>query len=118
MGSQFTNWTRNNRKCRKKLNFSAVYGADVDLAKKLLLEAALADPDVSRNPAPAVTVNDLSESAVVLTLAVTIRDTDLEVPTKSRLREEAYRLFNENGIKFYTRNVELSLDTRTVRVGG
>jgi small-conductance mechanosensitive channel len=115
MGSQFTNWTRNNRRCRKKLNFSAVYGTDVNLAKSLLLQAALGDQDVVKTPPPAVTVNDLSETAVVLTLAVTIRDTDLEVTTKSRLREEAYRLFNENGIAFYTRNIELNLDGKAIK---
>jgi small-conductance mechanosensitive channel len=116
MGSQVTNWTRNNRQCRKKLNFGVVYGTDVNLAKDLLLQAAKADPDVAKAPPPAVTVNDLSETSVVFALTVTIRDTDLELTAKSRLREEAYRLFNQNGITFYTRNLEVNLDDKSVKV--
>jgi small-conductance mechanosensitive channel len=116
MGSQFTNWTRNNRLCRKQLNFSVVYGSDVSLAKDLLLKVAAADPDIAKTPPPAVTVNELSETAVVLTLAATIRDTDLEVVAKSRIREEAYRLFNDSGIAFYTRNIEVSLDGKSLKV--
>jgi small-conductance mechanosensitive channel len=110
MGAQFTNWTRNNRQCRKALNFNAVYGTDVEMVKRLMAGAAEADPDVSKFPAPGVTVKDLSEEAVVFTLAVTIRDIDLEVAVKSRLREAVYRLFNENGVRFYVRN-ELSLNS-------
>jgi small-conductance mechanosensitive channel len=116
MGSQFTNWTRNNRLCRKKLNFSVVYGSDVPLAKDLLLQVANADPDLLQNPPPAVTVGDLSETAVVISLSATIRDTDLEAVVKSRIREEAYRLFNENSIAFYTRNIEVNLADKTLKV--
>jgi acyl-[acyl-carrier-protein]-phospholipid O-acyltransferase/long-chain-fatty-acid--[acyl-carrier-protein] ligase len=57
-------------------------------------------------------VDALSEEAVVVTLAVTIKDVDLEIPTKSRLREKAYRLFNEQGVRFYVRN-ELMLSGQT-----
>jgi small-conductance mechanosensitive channel len=116
MGSQFTNWTRNNRQCRKKLQFSVVYGTDVELAMSLLLKVAGADPDVARVPPPAATISSLSETAVVLTLAITIRDTDLEISTKSRVMKEAYRLFNENSIVFYTRDVKMSLDGKTLHV--
>lgn len=113
VNGRFINWTRNNRLVRRKIDFRTVYGTDIDKARGIMLGAALKTEHVAKvDPyLPAVTVVDLSENAVILTLAVTILDIDQNAATQSELREAIYQGFNENGIGFY---VGSSLDVSLV----
>jgi small-conductance mechanosensitive channel len=113
VNGRFINWTRNNRLVSRKLNFQVVYGTDVDKAREIMLAVAMATPHVAKRPPflPIVTVVDLSENAVVLTLSVTILDIDQNAPVQSDLREGVYKRFNEEGIGFY---VGSSLDVNLV----
>jgi small-conductance mechanosensitive channel len=103
VNGRFINWTRNNRLVRRKIDFRAVYGTDIDKARAIMLGAAMnAQYAAKVDPfLPAVSVTDLSENAVILTLAVTILDIDQNASTQSELREAIYKGFNENGIGFY-----------------
>lgn len=103
VNGRFINWTRNNRLVRRKIDFRTVYGTDIAKARKIMLDAAMRTDYVAKvDPyLPTVTVVDLSESAVVLTLSVTILDIDQNAPTQSELREAIYVGFYENGIGFY-----------------
>jgi small-conductance mechanosensitive channel len=111
INGQFINWTRNGKETRRKISFRTVYGTDIDKARRIMLEVAANNPLIKKTPAPSVAVNDLSENAVILHLAVTIVDIDVSVTAQSELREQIYKLFNENGIGFY---VGSSLDVNVV----
>ncbi|MDR1546348.1 MAG: mechanosensitive ion channel [Deltaproteobacteria bacterium] len=115
MSGQFVNWTRNNRLSRRKIEFRAVYGTDVELVFALLRQAAEAEELAVKNPPPAVAVIDLSETSVVFGLWVTI-GVDTATAAMSNIREAVYALFSQNGVKFYTRNVELDVSQATVAV--
>ncbi|MDR1677832.1 MAG: mechanosensitive ion channel [Deltaproteobacteria bacterium] len=113
VNGRFINWTRNNRLVNRKLSFSTVYGTDLDKARELMLDVAMHTEYVAKvSPyLPSVTVVDLSENAVVLTLGVTILDIDQNASVQSGLREMVYKRFYENNINFY---IGSSLDVNLV----
>ncbi|MDR1052238.1 MAG: mechanosensitive ion channel [Deltaproteobacteria bacterium] len=111
---QFSNWTRNGPAINRKLTFRTVYGTDIDQARSVMLEAVSGIPHVAVDPATAVAVTDLSENCVILTLSVAIDDIDFGTSSQSKLREEIYRKFNENGIGFYVgSSLDVSLTEQT-----
>ncbi|MDR2302861.1 MAG: mechanosensitive ion channel [Deltaproteobacteria bacterium] len=103
VNGRFINWTRNNRLVRRKIDFRTVYGTDIDKAREIMIQAAMKAKYAAKvDPfLPSVSVTDLSENAVILTLAVTILDIDQNASTQSEIREGIYKGFNENGIGFY-----------------
>jgi small-conductance mechanosensitive channel len=113
VNGRFINWTRNNRLVKRKLDFRTVYGTDIDKARQIMLEVAMNTEHVAKvDPyLPTVSVVDLSENAVILTLAVTILDIDQNASVQSNLREAIYKRFNAEGISFY---IGSSLDVNLV----
>ncbi|MDR1658099.1 MAG: mechanosensitive ion channel [Deltaproteobacteria bacterium] len=116
MGGQVTNWTRNNRLCRQKVNFNLVYGSDVDEVIRLMLKVAEDNPDVRKVPLPtSVAISDLTDTAMIFTLTATV-SVDMAAGIAAQLRQDIYKIFYENGIKFYTRTLEVSLPDQTLKV--
>ncbi|MFI1770780.1 mechanosensitive ion channel family protein [Thalassobellus citreus] len=92
------NWTQNGTTTRESVDVGVAYGSDVQLVKKLLLEAATNQKDVLKNPEPTVLFTDFGDSALNFKLAFTINDSfNVRFP-KSEIRFEIDRLFRENNI--------------------
>jgi small-conductance mechanosensitive channel len=92
------NWTQNGTTTREIVEVGVAYGSDVQLVKKLLLQAAKVQPDVLDTPEPTVLFSDFGESALNFRVAFTVNDSfNVRVP-QSDIRFEIDRLFRENNI--------------------
>ncbi|MFK7834226.1 MAG: mechanosensitive ion channel family protein [Winogradskyella sp.] len=92
------NWTQNGSKTRESVSVGVAYGSDVQLVKKLLLQAARTNEDVVSSPEPNVLFTDFGESSLDFKLIFTIDDSFKAQFPKSDIRFEIDRLFRENNI--------------------
>ncbi len=92
------NWTQNGTKTRESVSVGVAYGSDVQLVKKLLLQAASTHPDVISEPEPSVVFTDFGDSSLNFKIIFTINDSFKAQFPKSDIRFEIDRLFRENNI--------------------
>lgn len=92
------NWTQNGTVTRESIFVGVAYGSDVQLVKKLLLEAANSHESILEYPEPLVLFNDFGDSALEFKLIFTLNDSFMESIPKSDLRFEIDRLFREHDI--------------------
>lgn len=92
------NWTQNGTTTRENVEVGVAYGSDVQLVKKLLLEATKGHDDVLDYPEPTVLFTDFGESSLNFMIAFTINDSFNARFPKSAIRFEIDRLFRENNI--------------------
>ena len=92
------NWTQNGTLTRESVNVGVAYGSDVELVKKLLLQAATSHPEVIGVPEPVVVFTDFGDSALNFRLIFTLNDSFKATFPKSDIRFAIDRLFRENNI--------------------
>ncbi|TNJ42876.1 mechanosensitive ion channel [Tamlana fucoidanivorans] len=92
------NWTQNGTLTRESVSVGVAYGSDVQLVKKLLIQAASTHPDILSTPEPSVIFMDFGSSSLDFKLIFTINDSFKSQFPKSDLRFEIDRLFRENNI--------------------
>ncbi|MEF3080551.1 mechanosensitive ion channel family protein [Winogradskyella poriferorum] len=92
------NWTQNGTLTRESVDVGVAYGSDVQLVRKLLLQAASTHPDVISEPEPIVLFRDFGDSALNFRLVFTLNDSFKASFPKSDIRFEIDRLFRENNI--------------------
>lgn len=92
------NWTQNGTLTRESVNIGVAYGSDVQLVKKLLIQAASTHPNVLSEPEPTVVFTDFGESSLDFKIVFTINDSfNVQFP-KSDIRFEIDKLFRENNV--------------------
>lgn len=92
------NWTQNGVTTRESVSVGVAYGSDVQLVKKLLLQAAKGHEFVLDYPEPSVLFTDFGESSLDFKVVFTINDSfNARIP-QSDIRFEIDRLFRENNI--------------------
>jgi len=92
------NWTQNGTLTRESVNIGVAYGSDVQLVKKLLIQAASTHPNVLSQPEPTVVFTDFGESSLDFKIVFTINDSFKAQFPKSDIRFEIDKLFRENNI--------------------
>ena len=92
------NWTQNGTLTRENVEVGVAYGSDVQLVKKLLLQAASEHPDVISEPKPNVVFMDFGESSLDFKIVFTLGDSFKAQFPKSDIRFEIDRLFRENNV--------------------
>ncbi|WP_299889329.1 mechanosensitive ion channel domain-containing protein [uncultured Lacinutrix sp.] len=92
------NWTQNGTTTRENISIGVAYGSDVQLVKKLLLQAANNHESIIKKPEPLVLFNNFGDSALEFKLIFTLNDSFIESIPKSDLRFEIDRLFREHNI--------------------
>ncbi|NRD19606.1 mechanosensitive ion channel [Winogradskyella eckloniae] len=92
------NWTQNGTTTRESVEVGVAYGSDVQLVKKLLLQAASTHEDVLSSPEPTVIFTNFGESSLDFKLVFTLADSFKAQFPKSDLRFEIERLFRENDV--------------------
>lgn len=92
------NWTQNGTITRESVSVGVAYGSDVQLVKKLLLQAASTHPEVISIPEPTVIFTDFGESSLDFKVVFTINDSFKAAFPKSDIRFEIDKLFRENNI--------------------
>jgi len=92
------NWTQNGTTTRESVEVGVAYGSDVQLVKKLLLQAASTNPDVISSPEPTVVFTNFGDSSLDFKLVFTINDSFKAQFPKSDIRFEIDKLFRENNV--------------------
>lgn len=92
------NWTQNGTMTRESVSVGVAYGSDVQLVKKLLLQAASNQPEVLDTPEPTVLFTDFGDSSLNFKVVFTLADSFNARFPQSNIRFEIDRLFRENGV--------------------
>lgn len=92
------NWTQNGTTTRENVEVGVAYGSDVQLVKKLLLQAASTHESVISEPEPTVIFTEFGDSSLNFKLVFTLSDSFKAQFPKSEIRFEIDRLFRENNV--------------------
>ena len=103
------NWTENGSLTRERVTVGVAYGSDVQLVKKLLLQAANEHESVLEEPEPVVLFMNFGDSALEFRLVFTLNNSFEAIVPQSDLRFRIDELFREHNIKipFPQRDVHL-----------
>jgi small-conductance mechanosensitive channel len=92
------NWTQNGALTREVVSIGVAYGSDVQLVKKLLIQAASEHPDVLPQPEAIVLFDNFGDSSLDFKLVFTLADSFAANVPKSDIRFEIDRLFREHSL--------------------
>ncbi|REE24758.1 mechanosensitive ion channel family protein [Winogradskyella pacifica] len=92
------NWTQNGTTTRESVEVGVAYGSDVQLVKKLLLQAASTNKSVLSEPEPGVVFTNFGDSSLDFKVSFTLADSFKAQFPKSEIRFEIDRLFRENNV--------------------
>ena len=92
------NWTQNGSTTRESVTVGVAYGSDVQLVKKLLIEAVSTHPEVISSPEPKVVFTDFGDSSLNFKIVFTLNDSFKAQFPKSDIRFEIDKLFRENNV--------------------
>lgn len=108
IANQVTNWThRNDVRIRRDVAVGVAYGSDVELVKKLLMEAAAEHPAVLSNPGPVVIFSNFGANSLDFFVRFWVRHVDLALSTSSEIREAIDFKFREHGVEIPFPQVDL-----------
>jgi len=100
MTTQVENWSYSSRQVGITIPLGIGYGSDIELAEKLLLQAAATVPRVLADPAPSVLLHAFGPSAIELLIAVTIEDPENGVGNvRSDVLKAAWHGLRANGVE-------------------
>lgn len=92
------NWTQNGSDTREVVEVGVAYGSDVQLVKKLLIQAAVANKDVLYKDDIAVRFTNFGDSSLDFKVIFTISDSFNANAIKSEIRFGIDKLFREHNI--------------------
>lgn len=92
------NWTQNGTATRENVTVGVAYGSDVQLVKKLLLQAASSHEDILPLPEARVVFTGFGDSSLDFKVVYTINDSFKAQYFASDIRFEIDKLFRENNI--------------------
>lgn len=92
------NWTQNGFTTRESVEVGVAYGSDVQLVKKLLIEAANSQTEVIEHDNIIVQFTEFGDSSLNFKVVFTLEDSFNANNPKSDIRFEIDRLFRENNI--------------------
>ena len=92
------NWTLSDRVIRLTLVVGVTYGTDMDLALRLVREAAEEEERVLDDPAPLVSFDSFGDSALMINLRVYISSIDYRIAVNTSLHKAINSRFAEAGI--------------------
>jgi potassium efflux system protein len=103
------NWSLSDQTTRIKVPVGIAYGSNVQLAMKLMNEAALENANVLAEPPPSIIFDAFGDNALNLVLRCFVDSQDLRLVTITQLHEAINSKFNEAGIciAFPQRDVHL-----------
>ncbi|SDH74923.1 mechanosensitive ion channel family protein [Winogradskyella thalassocola] len=92
------NWTQNGTTTRENVEVGVAYGSDVQLVKRLLLQAASTNENVLSEPEPAVIFTNFGDSSLDFKVSFSLIDSFKAQFPKSEIRFEIDRLFREHNV--------------------
>ncbi|MBD1549888.1 mechanosensitive channel MscK [Pseudomonas typographi] len=106
---QLINWSLTDTITRVTLKLGVDYGSDLDLVRKLLLQAAHENPRVLKDPGPIVYFLNFGESSLDHELRMHVRDLGDRNPVLDEINRFINREFKANGVHISFRQVEVYL---------
>ena len=107
------NWSLSDRVSRIKFPIGIAYGSDVDLAIKLVEEAAEENSNVLEEPAPYVSFEEFGDNSLLLYLRCFIEYNDNRVQTITDLHKVIDQKFRDADISISFPQRDIHLDTTT-----
>lgn len=96
--NQLINWTHSHTTSRFEIQVGVDYSSDIPLAMKLMREAALAHPQVIKDPGPYIRLFDFGNSSIDLALLFWSDEIFRVENIKSEIRIKIYDSFRQKGI--------------------
>jgi small-conductance mechanosensitive channel len=110
MVNQVENWSYSSREVRVKAPVGVAYGTDLDLAERLMLEAAVDAPRVLSSPDPKVLLLNFGPNAVEFEIRFWITDPEEGVSgVRSEVLKRVWHRFKEHGIELPYPQLDLNL---------
>ena len=119
MINQVENWSYSSKNVRMQVAVGVSYEADMDLAEKLMLEAASQCERVLKAPPPTVWMSEYGDNSVNFTIHCWIDDPEEGVGNvRSAVLKKLWWLFKENGIEipFPQRDIHLRSSDQLERI--
>ncbi|MEA1988583.1 MAG: mechanosensitive ion channel, partial [Pseudomonadota bacterium] len=108
---QLINWSLSDPINRVKIDVGIAYGSDVNLAMKLILEAAQENSKVLKDPEPTVIFDSFGDNSLGMVLRGFSDDLENLISIKSDLRNAINDKLNEAGIVVSFPQRDVHLDT-------
>lgn len=105
--SQLVNWSLTDTVTRVTLQIGVGYGSDLELVRKLLLQAARENPRVLRDPEPLVYFLTFAESTLNHELRIHVRDLGDRNPATDEINRFIDREFRANNIEIAFRQLDV-----------
>jgi small-conductance mechanosensitive channel len=104
MINQVENWSYSSREVRIRVPLVIAARSDVDLAERLMLEAANASPRVLRAPPPAVWLTAIDENGLSFEIRFWIDDPEEGLTNvRSDILKRVWHLFQQDGVELPNR---------------
>ncbi|MBU6393600.1 MAG: mechanosensitive ion channel [Sphingomonadales bacterium] len=99
MTTQVENWSHSSKQVGITIPVNVAYGSDLDLAERLLLDAALTVPRVLRDPEPSILLSAFGPSAIELLIYISISDPENGVGNvRSDVLKAAWHALRDSGV--------------------
>lgn len=99
LSSTFVNWTHNGKMVRKSIMLGVAYGTDVNLVTDTVMDIVKKDPDVLKNPEPAILFMDFGASSLDFELRIWVADINNAAGIMAKIRYEIINAFKEKNIE-------------------
>ena len=107
---QLINWTHSNNNYRRVEAIVGVeYGSNLEQVKKLINTIIQQNEDVAKYPEPIILVNEFASSSVNIRVLFWTSDYDKWLQLKSKINQEIYESFAENGIEIPVPQTDLHI---------
>lgn len=98
--NRVVNWTLTSNQGRVEIFIGVAYGSDLDLVRKLLVEAAKGHPRASKDPGPVCFLEGFGDSSINFSLYFWVDDvTDGRKEPRSDVLFEIWRKFEAHGVE-------------------
>ena len=97
--SKIINYNQPAAKIKEKIKIGVAYGSDINKVKKILLDIAEKTEGVEKKPAPSVYFTDFLDHALEFVIVTWVDSPGEKFMVKTKINEEIYRRFNEEGIQ-------------------
>lgn len=102
ISSSLVNLTYGDKVGKAEINVSVAYDCDIELVKQTLIDIALQNPFVMKNPVPGVSVSNFSSSGLELQLNCFLANVYNKGNVTNDIKEDILKKFRELGINFPT----------------
>ncbi|MEA1937039.1 MAG: mechanosensitive ion channel family protein [Patescibacteria group bacterium] len=107
--SKIINYNQPAAKIKAKIHINVAYGSNIEKVKKTLLDIANRTEGVEKDPAPSVFFLSLGDYALEFLIVLWVDSPKHQFTAKTKINEEVYNKFNEEGIliPFPTQSIHL-----------